>query len=183
MTAATSPRLTGHGTRQNYAPLSGESSLPILRTVGGLCSEVSLGTWEPAPFLVSTFFRSQMTCSESQKVDADMGQSPTSQVRPVLYRRKLTQKWVSLPRPKRDLYYPQTWKRERYVQWSIHPPSLGRTLCGEDSCGGGQVLCAKSRGFLLPGQVLEQTKRSQSLCLGFSTTGEILFLFFCFPIP
>ena len=36
-------------------PLSYESSLPCSRAVGGLRLEVSLGTWEPNPFLYPFF--------------------------------------------------------------------------------------------------------------------------------
>ena len=47
---------TGHHlTWRAYGPLSWESSLPSLRVVGGLCLEVSLGTWEPDPFLDDFF--------------------------------------------------------------------------------------------------------------------------------
>ena len=52
-----------------------ESSLQSLRAVGGLCLEVSLGTWEPdILFLLSFFFRSEMTsCFVSQKNDKRNG--------------------------------------------------------------------------------------------------------------
>ena len=68
-----------------------------LRAVGGLCLEVSLGAWEPDPFL-DHFFSDR--------------KGP-----PLQYRKKLMQNWVRRPRPKRDLetqttysYSPQTCK-------------------------------------------------------------------------
>ena len=53
-----------------YASVSGESSLPCLEAVSGLCLEVSLGTWGPDPILYQL------------KNDLEMGQAPTSQARP-----------------------------------------------------------------------------------------------------
>ena len=59
-----------HKSWRAYAPLSLESSLPSVRAVGGLCLEVSLGTWGPDPILYQL------------KNDLEMGQAPTSQARP-----------------------------------------------------------------------------------------------------
>ena len=57
--------------------------MPSFRAVGGPCLEVSLGMWERDPDLDQFFFRSKMTsCSESQKVDTALGQTPASQARP-----------------------------------------------------------------------------------------------------
>ena len=45
-------RHTGHHqTWKAYAPPSWQSSLPGLRGVGGLCLEVSFGTWGPDPVM------------------------------------------------------------------------------------------------------------------------------------
>ena len=57
LTDATNPR---HGTNHNqtwraYAPLNVEFSLPSLRAVGGLCLDLSLGTWGPDPVLYQPF--------------------------------------------------------------------------------------------------------------------------------
>ena len=47
---------TGHyNTQRVYAPLTRESSVAGMRAVGGLCLEVSLGTWEPDLFIYQLF--------------------------------------------------------------------------------------------------------------------------------
>ena len=44
-----------HQTCRAYAPLNGESSLPSLMAIGGLCIDVSLGTSGPDPVLYQLF--------------------------------------------------------------------------------------------------------------------------------
>ena len=49
-----------------YASVSGESSLPCLEAVSGLCLEVSLGTWGADPVLYQLF------CDTEQEVDSGL---------------------------------------------------------------------------------------------------------------
>ena len=64
-----------------YAPPSVGTSLPSLRGVGGLCLEVSLGTWKPDPVLYQLFAIQNRSFPTRQKNDPEMGQAPTSQAR------------------------------------------------------------------------------------------------------
>ena len=119
-----------------------------MRAVGGLCLEVSLGTWEPDSFLYFFSDRNYFLFCFA-KVDAD---------------------WVRPPRPKGDVetqttYGPQTPKRGLYAQWGIHPPRLVINVpCeGRRTRDSSQVLRPKGTFFSLSGQALKQDKGSHSL--------------------
>ena len=65
-----------------HAILSVEPSLPSLRVVGGLCLEVSLGTWGLTQFCVNFLRYRPGGHFRSEKNDPEMGQAPTYQARP-----------------------------------------------------------------------------------------------------
>ena len=71
-----------HQTWRACAPLSRESSLPSLRAVGGLCLEMSPGTWGPDPVLYQLFAIQNRRSFLIGKKYPEMGQAPKSQARP-----------------------------------------------------------------------------------------------------
>ena len=117
-----------------YDPLSAGSSLPSLRAAGDLCLNVSLGSWEPDPFLYQLFFRWEMpSCSASRKVGTEMGQPPTSQAR----------------LRDTDHLRPSNLAARTLRQWSIHSSFVMiRGLWGEDSLAAMKCCVRKSRFFL-----------------------------------
>ena len=136
-----------------------------MRAVGDLWLEVSLRTCGRDPFL-DNFFCSQMTCSVSQKVGAELGQAPTSQARP----------------GDTDHLRPSNLAARTLRSVEHTPSKFGHDPCRvrRDSSLQSSVACEKDF-FALSGQAVEQSKKPEP-CVGFITGGETCFVF-CFPIP
>ena len=118
--------------------------LPSLRAVSGLRLEVSLGTWEPDPFLdVCFLIGNDLSCIA--KFDTELGQAPTSHAR---------------PRDTKTTYGPQTWQRglseveHTLSKFGGDPCPVRRGLAAAVKC-----YVRKARFFA----AVEQNERSQSL--------------------
>ena len=152
------------------APLCWSSSPPSLRAVGGLCLEVSLGTWEPRPFLFFSFRSETTSCSVSQKVGTELGQACTSQARPRDTHHLLVRALNLAARTLRSVEHTPS----KFLSWPA--PSEARTR------GCSQVLCAKSTIFCRPTRLgTEQEKPAP--CVGFNTTKAKACFVLCFPVP
>ena len=164
LTAATSPRSQGTDntkTWRGYAPLSGESLLPSLTAVGGVCRKVSLGTLEPDPFLLSTIFGSEMT-PVPQKLDTE--------IMPGYHVRSETPRYTA---------YGLKLSSEDSTLSEAYTSKFGHDLCPERRGLVSAVKCCvrKARFFYCPGRFWNRTREAKALCRFQHHKGKILFCF------
>ena len=151
-----------HQTWRAYAPRSGESSLPSLTAVGGLCLEISLVTWGADPVLYQLFaIQNRRSFPIRKKKCRNWSGShvpgKTSRRRPPTAL-KLGSEDSQLSGACAD----QVWWR---------PVS-----CEARTCGSGEVLCAKSTFFPV---LLNRTREARAL-RGFQHHKGITCFVFCF---
>ena len=167
MTAATGPRSTGHGSHNLEGVCCAERRVVAasLRAVGGgLCREVSLGTWEPGPCLYQLFpIGNDLFCIA--KIDTEMGEAPTSQARP------------------RDTDYLRPLNLAASTLISVgHTPSK----FGHDPSPVRQGIvaavkcCAKNAFFCCLGRFWNRKKEVKALCGFQHHKGDVLFGFLLF---